>query len=60
MTSVNRNVEGRQTRKVMRYSGGDHPFREHRHAVASGGYQELAVAWASLRDTCGSGVSPFP
>ena len=27
MTGVNRNVEGKQTRKIMRYSGGHSAFR---------------------------------
>jgi hypothetical protein len=27
MTGVNRNVEGKQTRKIMRYSGGHPAFR---------------------------------
>jgi hypothetical protein len=44
MTGVNRNVEGKQTRKVMRYSGGHPAFREHCNAVAADGYRELALA----------------
>jgi cation diffusion facilitator CzcD-associated flavoprotein CzcO len=44
MTGVNRNVEGKQTRKIMRYSGGHPTFREHCDAVAADGYRELALA----------------
>jgi len=44
MTGVNRNVEGKQTRKIMRYSGGHPAFREHCDAVATDGYRSLALA----------------
>ena len=44
MTGVNRNVEGKQTRKIMRYSGGHPTFREHCDAVAATGYREVALA----------------
>jgi cation diffusion facilitator CzcD-associated flavoprotein CzcO len=44
MTGVNRNVEGKQTRKIMRYSGGHPAFREHCDAVAANRYRELALA----------------
>jgi cation diffusion facilitator CzcD-associated flavoprotein CzcO len=44
MTGVNRNVEGKQTRKIMRYSGGHPAFREHCDAVAADGYRKLALA----------------
>jgi len=44
MTGVNRNVEGKQTRKIMRYSGGQPTFREHCDAVAAKGYRDLALA----------------
>jgi hypothetical protein len=44
MTGVNRNVEGKQTRRIMRYSGGHPAFREHCDAVAADGYRELALA----------------
>jgi len=43
MTGVNRNVEGKQTRKIMRYSGGHPTFREHCDAVVAEGYRELAL-----------------
>ena len=44
MTGVNRNVEGKQTRKIMRYSGGHPAFREHCDTVAADGYRKLALA----------------
>jgi cation diffusion facilitator CzcD-associated flavoprotein CzcO len=44
MTGVNRNVEGKQTRKIMRYSGGHPAFREHCDAVVADGYRKLALA----------------
>jgi cation diffusion facilitator CzcD-associated flavoprotein CzcO len=44
MTGVNRNVEGKETRKIMRYSGGHPAFREHCDAVAADGYRKLALA----------------
>ena len=44
MTGVNRNVEGKETRKIMRYSGGHPAFREHCDAVRSDGYRKLALA----------------
>jgi len=44
MTGVNRNVEGKQTRKIMRYSGGHPAFREHCDAVAADSYRKLALA----------------
>jgi cation diffusion facilitator CzcD-associated flavoprotein CzcO len=44
MTGVNRNVESKQTRKIMRYSGGHPTFREHCDRVAADGYRTLALA----------------
>ena len=44
MTGVNRNVEGKQTRKIMRYSGGHPAFREHCDKVATDGYRKLTLA----------------
>ena len=44
MTGVNRNVEGKQTRKIMRYSGGHPAFRQHCDAVSADGYRKLALA----------------
>ena len=43
MTGVNRNVEGKQTPRVMRYSGGHPAYREHCDAVAAGAYRQLAL-----------------
>ena len=54
MTGVNRNVEGKQTRKIVRYSGGHPAFREHCDAVVADGYRALALAWVGLeRPRCG-------
>ena len=44
MTGVNRNVEGKHVRRVMRYSGGHPAFRQRCEAVAAGGYSELSMA----------------
>jgi cation diffusion facilitator CzcD-associated flavoprotein CzcO len=44
MTGINRNVEGKQVRRIMRYSGGHPAFRERCDAVAAGGYRELSLA----------------
>ena len=44
MTGVNRNVEGKQVPRVMRYSGGHPAYREHCDAVAASGYRHLAQA----------------
>ena len=44
MTGVNRNVEGKHIRKIMRYSGGHPAFREHCDAVANDSYRKLALA----------------
>jgi cation diffusion facilitator CzcD-associated flavoprotein CzcO len=43
MTGVNRNVEGKQVRRIMRYSGGHPKFRERCEAVAADGYRQLAL-----------------
>ena len=43
MTGINRNVEGRQTRKIMRYSGGYPTYRAHCDMVAADGYREVAL-----------------
>ncbi len=42
MTGINRNVEGRQVRRVMRYSGGHPAFRQRCGEVVAGGYRELS------------------
>jgi hypothetical protein len=44
MTGVNRNVEGKQRPKIMRYSGGHPAYSAHCDAVAADGYRELALA----------------
>jgi cation diffusion facilitator CzcD-associated flavoprotein CzcO len=44
MTGINRNVEGKQVRRIMRYSGGHPAFREHCEAAAADGYRQLALA----------------
>jgi cation diffusion facilitator CzcD-associated flavoprotein CzcO len=41
MTGINRNVEGKQTRIIARYSGSAPAFRERCDAVAADGYREL-------------------
>ena len=43
MTGINRNVEGKNVRKVMRYSGGYPAYREHCDAVAADDYREIAL-----------------
>ena len=42
MTGVNRNVEGKQVRRVLRYNGGHPAFRARAEAVAAGEYREVA------------------
>jgi cation diffusion facilitator CzcD-associated flavoprotein CzcO len=44
MTGVNRNVEGKQKPRIMRYSGGHPAYREHCDAVTASGYRALALA----------------
>src|SRR5262245_15556972 len=44
MTGINRNVAGKQVRRIMRYSGGHPAFREHCDRVATDGYRQLALA----------------
>jgi hypothetical protein len=44
MTGVNRNVEGKQTRIINRYSGSAPAYRARCDAVAAEGYTELALA----------------
>jgi cation diffusion facilitator CzcD-associated flavoprotein CzcO len=43
MTGINRNVDGKQTRKIMRYSGGYPAYREHCDAVAADAYHEISL-----------------
>jgi len=40
-TGVNRNVDGRQVRRVLGYYGGAVEYRQRTGAVAAGGYREL-------------------
>jgi len=44
MTGINRNVEGKQVRRIMRYSGGHPAFRKRCDAVTGGAYRELVLA----------------
>jgi len=44
MTGINRNVEGKHVRRIMRYSGGHPKFRERCEAVVADGYRELTLA----------------
>ncbi len=44
MTGINRNVDGKQTRIIARYSGSAPAFRERCDAVAADGYRELRLA----------------
>ncbi|HEY1935112.1 MAG TPA: NAD(P)/FAD-dependent oxidoreductase [Acetobacteraceae bacterium] len=44
MTGINRNVEGKQTRIIARYSGSAPAYRARCDAVAADDYQELALA----------------
>jgi cation diffusion facilitator CzcD-associated flavoprotein CzcO len=44
MTGINRNVEGKHVRRVMRYSGGHPAFRQHCDAEAAGGYRGLSMS----------------
>jgi cation diffusion facilitator CzcD-associated flavoprotein CzcO len=44
MTGVNSNVEGRQTRRIMRYGGTFPSFREQCDAVTANLYRDLALA----------------
>jgi cation diffusion facilitator CzcD-associated flavoprotein CzcO len=57
MTGVNRNVEGKQVRKIMRYSGGHPAFREHCDAVAADGYRKLALSSQSAETVATSRTS---
>jgi cation diffusion facilitator CzcD-associated flavoprotein CzcO len=43
MTGINRNVEGKQVRRIMRYSGGHPAFRARCEAVAANGYREISM-----------------
>ena len=43
MTGVNKNVEGKQAPRIMRYSGGHPAFRMHCNEIAAGGYSQLKI-----------------
>src|SRR4051812_31271326 len=43
MTGINRNVEGKQTRIIARYSGSAPAYRARCDAVAAGGYAEMRL-----------------
>ena len=43
MTGVNSNVEGKQTRKIMRYGGSFPSFREHCDGVVADGYRGIVM-----------------
>jgi hypothetical protein len=43
MTGVNSNVEGKQTRRIMRYGGTFPSFRQQCDAVTANGYRDLAL-----------------
>ena len=47
-TGVNRNVEGRQVRRVLGYYGGAVEYRQRTSDVAAGGYRELLFDGRSL------------
>jgi cation diffusion facilitator CzcD-associated flavoprotein CzcO len=44
MTGVNRNIEGKQKPRIMRYSGGHPAYREHCDSITAAGYRTLALA----------------
>jgi cation diffusion facilitator CzcD-associated flavoprotein CzcO len=44
MTGINRNIEGKDTRIVARYSGSAPAYRERCDAVAADGYKEMKLA----------------
>ena len=44
MTGINRNVEGKATRSVARYTGSAPAYRQRCDAVAASGYKEMALA----------------
>ena len=44
MTGINRNIEGKQTRIIARYSGSAPAYRARCDAVAADGYREMRLA----------------
>src|SRR5262249_27235162 len=60
MTGINRNVEGKQVRRIMRYSGGHPKFRERCEAVVAGGYRAVSLALEGILGVgVPMGVAPF-
>ena len=61
MTGINRNVEGKQVRRIMRYSGGHPAFRERCDAVAAEGYRDTGAGLGRRGGPCwrhaGEGMS---
>ena len=57
-TGVNKNVEGRQTRTIARYSGSAPAYRARCEEIAAGGYAELRFtpACGSVSDPASSSV----
>jgi hypothetical protein len=43
MTGINRNVEGKHVRRIMRYSGGHPAFRARCEAAVADGYREFGA-----------------
>ena len=43
MTGINRNVEGRETRRILQYQGGAPAYREHCDKVAAEGYAGMVL-----------------
>ena len=44
MTGINRNVEGKETRIIARYSGSAPAYRARCDEVAANGYKEMALS----------------
>jgi len=44
MTGINRNIDGRETRRILQYQGGAPAYREHCDAVAADGYRGMVLA----------------
>ncbi len=44
MTGINRNIAGKDTRIIARYSGSAPAYRERCDAVAASGYHELSLS----------------
>ncbi|MBX9699873.1 MAG: NAD(P)/FAD-dependent oxidoreductase, partial [Acetobacteraceae bacterium] len=44
MTGINRNVEGRETRRILQYQGGAPAYRERCDAVVAAGYEGMVLS----------------